>query len=303
MSGRWLETNKSVFVRDIVRDYCKVCLVLEEQQQRFEGDGTISYAALRELLGESMRKGVFWRLKDTAHLLFRRLKEKEPLCADRNKELLPSDMVVLWQYAGLRVPDGLVWQSGIEAMLDWCVGYAFHECVKLKEDAFLQQHYANRYAEILHSIQNRDGLFSGLNMLTAQTCESIQREIMRIMHVLDQGRTLLMHYLAEQGGNRYLARLLYVESSAIKRVFRGQYGELLQSLYGDAPERMYIGAALSFWEGGRVSEALTVLDDAEQRYTLGEQGRVLRDLMGRQTLPPEEILLFHDQRGSVTWAD
>ena len=71
MSGRWLIANKDFFIRDLLRDYCRVCQALNEQDARFSGTGTISYAVLRDLLGEAMRKGVFWRLKDTAHHLFR----------------------------------------------------------------------------------------------------------------------------------------------------------------------------------------------------------------------------------------
>ena len=71
MSERWLLANRAFFVRDLVRDYCMVFRLLSDQRRRFERDGAVSYSALRDLLGEAMRKGVFWRLKDTAHHLFR----------------------------------------------------------------------------------------------------------------------------------------------------------------------------------------------------------------------------------------
>ena len=71
MKGRWLLANRDFLVRDLVRDYCTVYHALAAQRRRFELDGAVSYTALRDLLGEAMRKGVFWRLKDTAHLLFR----------------------------------------------------------------------------------------------------------------------------------------------------------------------------------------------------------------------------------------
>ena len=71
MNGGWLVANRDFLVRDLVRDYCTVYSLLADQRRRFEADGAVSYSALRDLLGESMRKGVFWRLKDTAHHLFR----------------------------------------------------------------------------------------------------------------------------------------------------------------------------------------------------------------------------------------
>ena len=71
MNGRWLLANRDFLVRDLVRDYCTVYSLLADQRHRFDVDGAVSYTALRDLLGEAMRKGVFWRLKDTAHHLFR----------------------------------------------------------------------------------------------------------------------------------------------------------------------------------------------------------------------------------------
>ena len=71
MNGRWLLADRDFLVRDLVRDYCTVYSLLADQRHRFDVDGAVSYTALRDLLGEAMRKGVFWRLKDTAHHLFR----------------------------------------------------------------------------------------------------------------------------------------------------------------------------------------------------------------------------------------
>ena len=129
MSERWLLARRAYFVRDLVRDYCTVYLGIEEQNRLFTRDGLVSYAALRDLLGEVNRKGVFWRLKDTAHHLFRQMVEQPA-----------EDAILLWQYAGSAAPSGVTVQTPVEALLDWCIGYAFHECAKLREDAFQRQH-------------------------------------------------------------------------------------------------------------------------------------------------------------------
>lgn len=122
MSERWLLANRAFFVRDLVRDYCMVFRLLSDQRRRFERDGTVSYSALRDLLGEAMRKGVFWRLKDTAHHLFRNTVRTAATATEAPAENLG---IMLWQYAASPHPDGTAVQSPVEALIDWCVGYVF----------------------------------------------------------------------------------------------------------------------------------------------------------------------------------
>ena len=71
MSSYRLASKHDAFVRDLLRDYCAVYLALAKQNQRYQRDGSMSYAVLNSLIGTNMSKGVFWRLKDTAHYLFR----------------------------------------------------------------------------------------------------------------------------------------------------------------------------------------------------------------------------------------
>ena len=79
-------------VRDLVRDYCTVYLALLEQSNRLSRDKSLSYNVLHALMGEAMRKGVFWRLKDTAHHLFRRTgthrKRQHQNCHTENRRQL-----------------------------------------------------------------------------------------------------------------------------------------------------------------------------------------------------------------------
>ena len=165
MNGRWSPERKAFLVRDLVRDYCQVYEGLEEQRRRFDHEGAVSYSSIRDLLGEAMRKGVFWRLKDTAHHLFRNSQSQTP----------DKDAILLWQYSGSRHPDGLVSQQPVEALIDWCVGYAFHECAKLREDAFQRQHYANRLAQLGRHQGVTAELYDPLRQLGEQTAESSAR--------------------------------------------------------------------------------------------------------------------------------
>lgn len=251
MSGLWLTANKAVFVRDLLRDFCIVWAALAEQNLRFAASGAISHAVLRELLGRDMRKGVFWRLKDTAHHLFR-----TPRRTMENAE--PG--IPLWQFSNGKIPDGMVQQNAEEAMLDWCIGYAFHECVKLKEDAFQRQHYANRLEQMRGQTPQCEAVLERLFPLTAQTRESIGREMARILHVLGHAKDLLLRYLRTHGDNGHVARFLVAEEKLVRAVFAAQYEDLLASLYGPRPEACYLLAARACLEGGRPQQALRALD-------------------------------------------
>lgn len=282
MSGRWLLANRVFFVRDLVRDYCLVFQQVAAQKRRFERDGAVSYSALRDLLGEAMRKGVFWRLKDTAHHLFRTPVESESgtagcfgltsdagsglnaglnagLASAQAHELGHEEAVMLWQYAGSVHPDGMSVQRPVEALIDWCVGYAFHECAKLKEDAFQGRHYATRLAQLSRLNSVTGELYDPLDRLTAQTAESSSRELSRILHVLSHGLFLLTHYLAAESENTRLARWLAIEENLAREVFGELYPALLTALYGDAPQRLYVLAAQDFLEAGRREPARVLL--------------------------------------------
>lgn len=284
MSEGWVPARREALVRDFVRDYCQVFLILAEQARRFDHDGSMSYSGLRELMGESMRKGVFWRLKDTAHHLFR------ASCGDDETGTLPAD----WRFAASPHPDGEARQRPVEALLDWCVGYAFHECAKLKEDAFQRQHYGNRLIQLGRIGGVPAALYTPLADLTDQTMESANRELQRIVHVLRHGMLLLTAFLEGQGGNRPLARWLAREEWQARAAFGEQYGALLYALYGDEPQRLRLLAARELLEAGRGDEALALLEEADARGLLDSEG---------QSLLAETAFIMAVTAGSAAMAD
>ena len=290
MNGRWLLTNRDFLVRDLVRDYCTVCSILADQRRRFDVDGAVSYTALRDLLGEAMRKGVFWRLKDTAHHLFRNSPSAEvtgvagpapefPLFEDAPSEA--GNAAELAQINALRrhadsvLPGGAAAQKALEALIDWCIGYAFHECAKLKEDAFQGQHYANRLVQISRKPAVTADMYNPLRGLGGQTFESSSRELSRIMHVLNHGLRLLTHYLAVERHNAHLARWLASEEDLARRIFGAEYDHLLATLFGNDRERLYLMAAKDFLDAGRREPAAALLGRADEGGSLGPEGRAL----------------------------
>ena len=126
MNGRWYARNaRPSAVRDLARDDGQVDEGLEEQRRRFDHEGAVSYSSIRDLLGEAMRKGVFWRLKDTAHHLFRQQPVPDP-GQGRHPALavLPAAVIPTAWSASSR------WRRSSTGAL----GYAFHECAKLREE-------------------------------------------------------------------------------------------------------------------------------------------------------------------------
>ena len=108
MSKAWIMAKRPEFVRDMFRNFCQACGLLDEQFERYDRVGSVDFEQLRDLIGEESFKGLLWRLKDTAHHVF------------RND---PDDPI-----------EG--------RFLDWGMGYIFHECIKLKEDSYQQLTYA-----------------------------------------------------------------------------------------------------------------------------------------------------------------
>ncbi|ATD82549.1 MULTISPECIES: hypothetical protein [Desulfovibrio] len=300
MKGRWLLANRDFLVRDLVRDYCTVYHALAAQRRRFELDGAVSYTALRDLLGEAMRKGVFWRLKDTAHLLFRNsanhgdvapvdtpapvAESSGPVgstpppdaacCPGTQAARAETEQIEsLRRHARNILPGGTEGIKALEALIDWCIGYAFHECVKLKEDAFQNQHYANRLIQISRHDAVTAEMYNPLRGLGGQTAESSSRELSRISHVLSHGLRLLAQYLVVEKHNTHLARWLASEEHMAEQAFGAGYEILLDALYGPGHENLYLLAARDFLEAGRREPAIALLEDAHRRDLLRGPGQ------------------------------
>ncbi len=269
MIGRWQASHnqdgygRHVFVRDLLRDFCLVHTTLTEQHTRFTQSGTISYAVLRELLGEALRKGIFWRLKDTAHHLFRK--------KNQGRRAFEGDDSSVKEYASPLQTSATCAHStlhhGSEALLenilDWCIGYAFHECAKLKEDAFQRQHYSNRLWQLQQKNQDHAELVQDLLPFTNQTSESIAREMARILGVLEYARKVLVRYLQNQGENMPIARFLSENEELAQKTFQEHWESLISALYADTPATMYILAAKACFEGGHKQEAFAFVEKAK----------------------------------------
>ncbi len=263
MNDTWRLHKRNIFIRDIIRDYCRVHIVLNEQAQRFEHSGTISYAVLNELLGDFMRKGVLWRLKDAAHHIFRtHTSSTEPvdtrLSAEATQHNLLSDM------------------------LDWCVGYAFHECVKLKEDAFQRQHYTNRLLQLQNNKNQYADILEVLMPLTEQTHESLSREIQRILGVLIHVRDLLVLFLASHKDSGQVARFLVEDEALVQSSFGKKFDELLAALYGDNTNQRYLLALSLTLDNGHTQKAQNIISKAKENNVEAEIINEMQNLVAEK---------------------
>lgn len=230
MSKAWIRSKYKDFARDVMRDFCLAATALEEQFRRFDESEEIGFEAIKDLTGEEMNKGLLWRLKDTAHHVF------------RND---PED-------------------SLIGRFLDWGLGYIFHETIKLKEDAYQQQSYAPWF----RALQNQDlpdmekDFAVELMQVLSQTRESIQREIRRIRFILRQCRGMLPIYYGRHRSNALLARFLFDKNDLVRKVFKDEYEAFIQGIYGEEPELLYILAAQSLKQGGWMKDAERAEEEA-----------------------------------------
>lgn len=264
MTNQRLDSNQDALIRDVVRDYCSVCLALSAQNRRSLRDGDVSYAVLNTLIGGPDAKGVFWRLKDTSHYLFRH----SPKAGGETSDMVPASSV-------------------LGSLVDWCIGYAFHECCKLREDAFQGRHYAVRLAMLSQLAGNDSDLTAQLLPLSNQTMESGKREMVRILHVLSSGQQLLVRFLASQPENCSLARWLVTEEEKAREAFGHIFPRLIEALYGAHPERRFTLAADDFLDCGRLGETLELLRGAKEAGTIDAEGMTLLSTLERGENLPE----------------
>ncbi len=232
MSKAWIRAKRYEFVRDVLRDFCLASQELETRFQEYDRSGYIEFEALRDILGLEMNKGLLWRLKDTAHHIF------------RND---PGDVL-------------------IGKFLDWAMGYIFHETMKLKEDAYQLRYYTPWFNQLdQRKLPEFERSFcKDLIEVLRQTRESIDREITRIRFIMNQCRRMLPTYYTRYANNALLARFIFDKNALVREVFHEHYDELVGTIYGDQPWGLYLLAAQSLRQGGWTKEAVAAIGQAKE---------------------------------------
>ncbi|MDL2210040.1 hypothetical protein LJC26_04470 [Desulfovibrio sp. OttesenSCG-928-O18] len=231
MSKHWLEANMARLMAEILRDFCSVSIALEEQFRRFDHAGNLSYAVLREVIGDQMNRGLLWRLKDTAHHLLRDA---------------PGSPV-----AG--------------RLLDWAIGYLFHETWKLMEDTHQHQYYAPSLLALAEGNPSPEleAVARDFTMMAMENQTEMGKKVNRIRRLLAHARLFFHRCYASQTDNQYLARFLYDREDLVREAFAGEHANLVTSIYGNTPQLLFIHAAASLQNGGKTTEALAALERAK----------------------------------------
>lgn len=226
----WIEKNSEAFERDLLWDYCLASRSLGQQVRRFAASGEVSFSIIQSLVGEPLNKGLLWRLKDKAHHIF--LKSGHP------------------------APSG--------PLLDWTLGYIFHESLKLMEDAHQRQYYTPHEAGRMPWVEEPllAELLSELAQIQGQTRESIRREAARIEMLLFLSRKLFGMYFKGRNDHKPLARFLNDNEALVRQAFSEEYQQFMEAVYGREPERMFTLAAQSLLESARPDAAARALERA-----------------------------------------
>ncbi len=259
MSKAWIRAKRYEFARDVLRDFCLAGRELEHRFLEYEASQRLNFEALRLLTGEEMDKGLLWRLKDTAHHLFRNLADTDT--------------------------------TG--KFLDWALGYIFHETIKLKEDAYQLSHYAPWFISLdPAAIDAQDRHFrKELLQVLLQTRESIDREMKRIRFIVGLCLEMFPKHYARYRRNPLLARFIFAQNTLVCAVFKDRYEALVTGIYGDAPEDLCILAAGSLRQGGWLEEAMRAVEEAlrlnpNSRLAQMEERMVLEQMQNqRRGLP------------------
>lgn len=217
---------------EILRDFCVVSIALEEQFARFDSAGNLSYAVLREVLGDQMNKGILWRLKDTAHHLLRDA---------------PASPV-----AG--------------RLLDWAIGYIFHETLKLMEDAHQHQYYAPSLIALAEDnpLPELEAVARDFTLMAVENQTDMGRKVKRIRKLLAHARLFFHRCYSGHAANGHLARLLHDKDALVREAFAGEHENLLRAIYGREPHLLFYNAAVSLKDGGRFAEARSALARARE---------------------------------------
>ncbi|MGE4551862.1 MAG: hypothetical protein AB7D57_02050 [Desulfovibrionaceae bacterium] len=240
MSRAWIITKLPEFVRDMFRNFCQASQALGEEFDLFDRERRIRFERLHDLVGQDLSKGLLWRLKDTAHHVFRNDPES-PL---------------------------------VGRYLDWGLGYIFHETLKLMEDSYQKLNYAPWLRELRDGslVRAEQEIADQFTAIPLQTEESMRREIERIRAIMTTCRRLLPSYLARHRENVLLARYIFSQNHLVRLVFGEEYDAFLAGIYGEHPALMYVYAAQSLRHGGWVDQARSAVAEA---YALSPENRLV----------------------------
>jgi hypothetical protein len=189
-------------------------------------DGTLEFSTVDRLVADSPRSALF-RLKEDCHALFREPEPRQPQ-APRPEELF-----------------------------DLAVGALFHEAMKFRESCYLYTDYGPRAQRSFET--SASGLAEGFRRLFDAAHRRMLESEAETEELFAETRQQLRVLLQGWACSGEVARGLVAEPALTERVFEAPLGELLEEIFGSAPQA-YAVALRSLLSSGHYLEASSLLE-------------------------------------------
>ncbi len=232
MHQQWLKERHELFIKNIVKDFFECYQFFNRLKENTAKCG-IRYEGLDTWVGTEEKKGHLWILKDLCHVLW----------ASGEPDEQDSDGV----------------------MLDWMIGAIFHEAMKLKENAYMIEHYRQTFPDKAAAIFNGNGTKVVQEFFEGMTHEA-QMSISRMEWLFRHAEKHLLQLMKKERSNPLLVRFLLKvqeagEDTGNPAVEQG-ISKLLETLFPEGLDEAYCLAGNSYLEGGWFVEARKSFDKA-----------------------------------------
>ena len=226
MGNPWFEERKDLFFKDLFHNFLESKIFFDELHQYYKKNDTIPFEKMDYWVGNEIKKGPLWNLKDNCHKLFRKSESKISLS---------------------------------EYLFDWTLGSIFHEGMKLKEDAYQLEVYLPTSDTIDKSEDGEEIEKVLKEYLTVidKASKNLDAELKSIHYLFSKAAERLKELLVNYAHNGLLMRFLLENTKLVdKAMGENSFQEILSSLYPQQPEKIYFTAGKSYLQGGWFKDAI-----------------------------------------------
>lgn len=255
--NKWLAERRKVFIRNALRDFLKASSFFKHIHGRCTEANEIAFKDLDYWIGTEVRKGPLWQLKDLCH--------------------------ALWGGEDLVDVEG--------AFLDWLIGSIFHEGMKLKENAYILEHYRPAYEKMMH--QRRERAENNNNSidyreLFTHTTEEAKAALARLSRFFRKASDQLYKILLKNTDNDLLIRFLVENEPQFDQIWGpDSIPRLFEKMFFGEKEKGYCLAAKSYQEGSWMENALYAYQKALQinpdSLEAQDGSRAVKNLLAKQS--------------------
>lgn len=253
--NKWFEERQDIFIRNAIRDFLKASQFFRQLHEKYNETRGVAFEDLDCWVGTEMRKGPLWQLKDLCHMV----------CANEEK------------------------MGAERALFDWLIGSIFHEGMKLKENAYLLQHYKPAYEKMRYENQKmteKQHIEHYLELFK-NTTEEVETAMARLNRFFSKACEQLHQMVLKYSDNHLVIRLLVEKESEFDQIWGpNSIARLFEEMFSGIKEKGYCLAAKSYREGNWMENALhayqKVLDMNPNSEEARQGLRAVRDLIAKQ---------------------